>query len=39
MTSPISKLRLLAIALMVATPLFCNAQVPISLNWTASMCC
>ncbi len=26
MTSPISKLRLLAIALMVATPLFCNAQ-------------
>ena len=26
MTSPISKLRLLAISLMVATPLFCNAQ-------------
>ena len=26
MTSPISKLRMLAIALMVATPLFCNAQ-------------
>ena len=26
MTSPISKLRLLAIALMVATPFFCNAQ-------------
>ncbi len=26
MTSPISKFRLLAIALMVATPLFCNAQ-------------
>ena len=26
MTSPISKLRLLVIALMVATPFFCNAQ-------------